>query len=815
MRTISSLTFCLFALFTLSTHASASKTNLNGTWVGQYQCAGRAVDLTLVVEGDRGQVRFAYPGKGVGEHSVVVRYDASKKLFSARPLKWIERPPGLQALSISGEPSPDLSRIAGRVASCGSFDIHRTDDALAVSAQAPNSRQGGTPENSNRSFGAPITVASPSSTQSSQAARPTNSRPSDLSGTWKGEYTCQRATVALTLEVDGDSGRFIYTFPGSKTGEFLFTVIGYKQASGHFQTRAREWVRRVENHVTQDIGGRVSPDGNRLSGRVPSCGEFHVSRMGLLPPPSLAAGMDLSSLVGSWDGAVFTQRSYGQEYTPVPLAMVVRPNSEGLAHRPFTVELQSGDRRVDSWLEVQDRTPGRLAIRTGAGPQGLNVTGGVTAQPIRAHGQDYIELTMSTGFAIGRGVLWRRPEGRRSLESVCRKEVEAWLMSRSRARNIARELKVSFFPALASYDTERASLAHAAGTLQQLASIAGDRDIADLLMQCATTTPFAKGPEGEGLVDGFLEWKTVVAYRRSLASHAKPGEIAPPPKASFQIDPSATNSKWESAERALPDLLLRAERARTLKALLDTLEASVKDFQPARPEVVQRTLAPLEARIDAFEREISQRRLAEVQLAASKRMAGVKKPAAGTIPTGRERILEAIAEGNTAPLSGSDLGFLGGMLSRSIETCGQPAASVRMTLNRILEQSILRSHGTDFKGDLNAALASMATNSAHFAQGAKFVEELGCAHPYPSAIYDALAVAEPLRAAGGEGRPSLFVRSCALDNSIKQCGCLQTHFEITDAQVSSRRYSPDMVNRLMSRSPLGAAKLGLTCGVNR
>lgn len=115
---------------------------------------------------------------------------------------------------------------------------------------------------------------------------------SPIAGTWKGAYVCGQGKTGATVTVKGEAG-------GRLTGEFSFypppgvnnpsgrygLVIQHDTTTGKIVLRPTRWIERPRGYRTIPLVGVLSPDRNRIVGKVQSraCGAFELVREGARP----------------------------------------------------------------------------------------------------------------------------------------------------------------------------------------------------------------------------------------------------------------------------------------------------------------------------------------------------------------------------------------------------------------------------------------------------------------------------------------------------------------------------------------------------
>jgi hypothetical protein len=112
--------------------------NIDGTYVGRYQCGQwNTVELRITDHGN-GRISgvFTFPliavqrrGRGNGSYNLIGSYDATSGNFRLDPQSWIGRAPaGYTMVGLAGTLDPATGKITGRIANpmCGAFELALT-----------------------------------------------------------------------------------------------------------------------------------------------------------------------------------------------------------------------------------------------------------------------------------------------------------------------------------------------------------------------------------------------------------------------------------------------------------------------------------------------------------------------------------------------------------------------------------------------------------------------------------------------------------------------------------------------------------------
>lgn len=273
----------LFTPATAHAQAGSDAAALNGMWSGTYTCLqaeGSTFDLTLSSGdgGPTGVFAFTLPDGRKGSYAVLGRL-ASEGRFMLLPSDWVERPTGIQALTLQGSLHDNGMVISGTMPGCGgteNFVGRRLDESGAQTQAAVDFEF------------APLSGGA-------------------AAGTWRGDIVCgpkQRPeTVSLTATIlqDGDGlvAKFAYdgpAFPPSPvimTGNIVDAAVALQQLMKLDNS----------NRSLKTLSARLDAAGQTLVGTVGQngarCREFQLTRTGDPQMPNVGA-----ELAGNWAGAI-------------------------------------------------------------------------------------------------------------------------------------------------------------------------------------------------------------------------------------------------------------------------------------------------------------------------------------------------------------------------------------------------------------------------------------------------------------------------------------------------------------------------------
>jgi hypothetical protein len=267
---------------TAQAQAEAGPATLNGRWSGTYSCLqaeSSTFELTLSTgdTGPTGLFTFTLPDGRKGSYAVLGRQAADGR-FMLLPSDWVERPSGIQALTLQGSMHDNGLVISGIMPGCGGTEnfVGRRLDESGAQTQA----------SIDFDF-APVSGGA-------------------AAGTWRGEIVCgprQRPeTVPLTATIlqDGEGlvAKLAYDGPVFPPSPVILTgnVIG--------TTVALQQLMKLDNsnRSLKTVSGRLDAAGQTLTGTVGQngarCRDFQLTRTGDPQMPDVGA-----ALAGNWAGA--------------------------------------------------------------------------------------------------------------------------------------------------------------------------------------------------------------------------------------------------------------------------------------------------------------------------------------------------------------------------------------------------------------------------------------------------------------------------------------------------------------------------------
>lgn len=518
---------------------------------------------------------------------------------------------------------------------------------------------------------------------------------------------------------------------------------------------------------------------------------------GLAVAPSQAQGV-LGAYKGTWDGAIFDRSGQSKE-----VSFEVKSGTGGLT---FDVSVLFDGK--EGLIGFDEKSNGKLDIvnvRTG-GRLPVALRGAIRTPVQSLQGRDYFVFN-TQGDADGYGIVFRRPEerGDKPLQQACDESYENWARDRNHARELARDLRVEYHPALAAYDETEASMGEVL-----LAAKASGVDFASIVYECAFTSPYFFNYQRMELLDGILDMEAISLARQYLGRNGEYDRVE------FQHPSQLAEigEAVEAAEARLPGILAAADTLSSPDAILDFVSDHAKDFSGMRPSVLRAALQDVSERLETAGRDTAEQ-LANDRIArAAERLAGVETPDA---VSGKWRSsFELLMAGKMSDMTGEEISLFGGLVAGALDGCQLPSSPVdRMALLGLVMQGVDRGMGTEFAtGDVEDAVRSSFANSAVYAEGVDLAEAIGCEHPYLSAALANLVDLSHVRGSTDGNRASLFVRSCSLDRSPEQCSCMAREMQSVYPSIDDYEYDRSMIAGLVISSPGVALRMSATCGVS-
>lgn len=788
---VSGLVFA-FLLFAFKALPALAETGLNGNWTGTYSCNGKVAELTLKSAGTDGVFEFAYPDGTKGSFKVGIRTDARGRV-NVRPVEWLDKPANFHMIGLSGSFSENGKVISGRATGgCNEFTISNPD---AVASGSDTLAEAATKDDE----------AKPSEPNpSSDGARPENSPP--IPSSWEADLAChQLRSIRLTFQ-EPDADGYDVQVRVMEPKAVDYTVLRAKSSPGRHnfglsidaELAAGGALRR--NPLQLTTSPMIWPP-NQLAVNIrnPNCGEAR-----LRPAQDEGKGQDtelppeLSALLGEWDGAAYYQRSDGA----IPVSLSVRPS---------TSEVE--DRYLEATMVLDGVTQPAAIFGDGVQVELVPLERSRTTYDAGIYtrlndggsGGDLITGVLRDSKPL-RLFLWRRPEGVTvSLQERCDRLLTPWLEQGKASVVAARTLRVEFYPALAGYDIDQATAREAIVNAEEL-EVGGD--LSSFVMQCALTAPDARRLPGGGVLDGVIDADEMMKRRIAMADF---GTKEAARLGGGKVVAVSSVAETQAAEAELKAAIDRLTAASDVAGLLASVDALTPQIAASRPTVAAELLQPVIRDLEALDGTAGKSAGQDRQNRARARMAGLAPP---TPDAGRGALIAAVSEGRKTTFSPDEIGFLGGMVAQSLESCGAPSGVTLLTLSGLLLQGGMLTMGTEYSNpDLMAMWGSQASGTGSYMDGSGVVKRLQCGDPWLAGFFDVLAMATEERHAAKGGRAALFVRSCALVHGGGSCSCLMGALEPLMPGIGKSAYDRSMIDRALNANPFVMGPTLMQCGI--
>jgi len=785
-----------------------------GTWSGIFHCAGKQSGITIVLQPQSGYALtgtlsfYPLPGRSdvvAGSHGIRMQVKGQELLGGYGA--WIQRPKNQRKqLGFTGRVT-SLSKLSLTITSpdCKPFEVVKYD---------------GDPNDS----GAPRVVTkeianSPQMPQLSPAQKAASAR--RFVGRWEGPGFCLNGPATFELRV----------LPALDQNGFNATLTVVQQAAVQADDISVRGLLVYDDDVRfpvrfepdpnakmpprqKPIGflGRTVP-GGKLGGesREAGCGTVQLNRVSQDPdakPKEKTVPDVFAQFEGAWDGAIYDKDNRARQ-----VAFVVSRSEGGSRNRVFDVAV------------VLDGTEGKVAfsrnqgdglsivniLNTGSLPVALR--GPITSKIMKSGSVEYFVFA-TQGDADGVGLVWRRPQSRAatSLQMACKDRITPFASARDRARDTARDLRIEFFPALSSYDENDGALRDAYVSVLANAS---DNEIAEfgqLAAECMVASPGFYNYFGRNLLAGIVDMVAVEKMRIGLIRNRelRNGWII----GAETLPSSSIIDDTYQAENELASLLPSLSVAENIDAVLAGLQGNVKTLQRVRPSILKKALEPVSIQLARLGDTA-----ARVAIADRRARAGARWPSGSPMPPelgDRSALFGELMSGVKDRFSGDEISLFGGFVAGAIDKCSQPSSlSDRLQLLGFLFQGVDRAlFGDSYAtGSLSDTLRESLQGSLTYDEGAGIVAKFGCDSQFLAAALADLVDASRTRLITGDGRASLFVRSCALDRSVEQCKCMARTMQSVIPGINDLRFDRSQLATLASQNPLTAAQVGAVCGV--
>lgn len=765
---------------------------LNGNWKGGYSCGAAKGSIYLEIS-DRGdRMVFVDEVLGNAEYKLGSGYHDKNRRYVAdlRPVTPFEK---IRLNSFEGTVSPDGRSMKGEMKGCTFTDLVAGSETAPIVAAKPKPERKSVPEPTDQ------TVA--------------EREAQGFVGSWEGESTaCLKGPFDLRvdfgrLDAEGNDATITvralgeadsYELP-AKTGKGRvgLAVWAPPAPKGRFSRQP------VAFELEFEAGGRM-----RGHSREMSCSGLRLSKAApktATQPSTVEPSVKYRALLGSWDGAAYDHR----DGTARRISLVITKTTSDIRKRVLDVQVTlDGSTWAGAIMESDGDNAALLPVKTDGGSGTMR---GSLSTKLHKKGNRILMTASTSGGGHGVTYLWKRPADRgRPLHEVC-DELDPWIASQAEARRVARNLKIEFYPALLAYDADAASFSQtvadlaAHGVTDKLHLF--ETELAECLLSAKTITP-----AHARFATAFLDIEALTRQRIALSRTFSPEKatLVPQTKGISLVKAKAAT---DQAEEALDQIIAEAARVDTFDAILGVLERNRKAFQAARPHALADRLAAIKDKLEQTRADLTQSLVAQRREKARAIMDGIPVPYA-SFPPSQEALLKSVINGTFRTPGRDEIGFLAGMFGQSVEKCGKPAMQPRLLLVDLLKKGVVLALGSDYMGSMGSSLSSVAAGVANYADGVSFADALGCDDRFVDAFYDVLAATWFERSQDADGRPPLFVRSCALDRQPAQCQCIMSVVETVQPKVSHQEYSRGVIYSAMEMQPLIGIEIGTRCGVS-
>lgn len=634
-----------------------------------------------------------------------------------------------------------------------------------------------------------------------------------LAGTWSGAATCGYGTNKFVMTINegvdakgNNAVVMIYEGAGDSSMDDAevhgaFVSLGKNNVEFVPAADAPRVSRRLE---APRLKGRFFKDGTMaLRPMGVDCGDVKFARLEQRSGPA-SVPAELEALIGAWDGAIIEKDGEVTAFT-----FVIGPTSTGFEGDVLQAEIVADGSERGMFVLTQRREgEKKLAIAKlpGAGDNALRFDGSLDARIETDASRDYF-VFYGGRFLPGTGFAVRRPaeRGDRPLAALCNEVLEPMLDGQQEGRRIGRQLKTTFFPALAGYDP-------AAASMNPVVPAGASFDLGELIFDCVATNKHVRGIGRLGLVASVLDTSKIIEAHFTIPRTGSGFRSVVNVVLKQQMQAGEYGAAHEAFVAGLGD----PAAITSFGALIDHLEglARAKGFNTIPPGVLNADLAPFARRINELEHEAAISASAEREAMARARMAGIARP--GVLPAAWVPAFDSIAEGTKTYFDSADMAFFGGFVAAAIDQCSQPAPiDERLRLVRLFVQGVDQTlFGDSYAtGTITEMMQTIAGNALVYNQGAEVPKTIGCESPYLAAILANLADASDRRSVADSGRASLFVRSCANDRTAAQCGCMVEEMRSVIPDIDRREYNRDQLVFIIQGNPGVAMRIAGMCQV--
>ena len=404
-------------------------------------------------------------------------------------------------------------------------------------------------------------------------------------------------------------------------------------------------------------------------------------------------------------------------------------------------------------------------------------------------------------------------------QEFCSIAVTSWLEERKESEEIATLLQIELYPLLQSYDPSLASNESIFGS-SVLKKVFGDgietldemerRALAKQIFSCLLLEEKVLQHSG---ASSLYDLRVVQAAKLRAYSSSRASDISHGQTAAYQrfIKNGVRADDQTTTDDVFPEWRTVALGASAQSDLENMLKRKAATFESYEPATLKKILDPISVTLNQL-RLAKRHENTEQQRERYQRMLQRVTIPYGQIPDPFKNQVRQLARGEPVSLDSASLLFFGGYASHAMKKCTNAlTSSQRYTVSEFLLSSVLRAGiGPNFsEPNISTALAGQGT----FAIGRTVSQSVGCsvAEPLLTFVHDMVEGSRN----SIDGRPSVFVRSCASSFNERQCSCLAKAGEAALPGINKMRYSRNVIPSIISRNPIAGARVIAQCGIER
>ena len=487
-----------------------------GIWSGSYICGSTESGITLVLTPDgpnsvNGTLSY-YPLANRGDvtpGSHHVRIKIKDNSFVGMYGAWIQRPPKHRPLEFTG------LRISEDQLS---FDINSPSckTATLTKFEGPPDRVPRVVEKEDRT--------APKVAKSAQPQQ--NAAGSSFAGRWEGPATCLKGphkfilSVLPAIDKSGfNASLTVVSMAEVKADDVTVQGMFINDSDPRSPIRFEpdRHAKLPPRQSAPSFKGRADGKGQlRGASHESGCQVVSLKRLSQDPYGEIANRVvppDLTGFLGHWDGAIFDR-----EGRAFQVSFSITPAQSGSVNRMFDVTVELNNRVGKIALAKVPNGSLNIVNILGQGQLPVALRGHLLTDLVRSSGRDHFVFA-TQGDANGTGIVWRRPPARGdiSLKRECEEDVIPFATARNHAREIARDLRMEYFPALSKYDEAAASMREALKAYSDKGQTMAAGSFALLAAQCMLTSPNFYFYLNRELMAGIVDMEAIEKARLGFA----------------------------------------------------------------------------------------------------------------------------------------------------------------------------------------------------------------------------------------------------------------------------------------------------------